>query len=147
MEMVPLSQLPAFVRSVLGQLAAHSEHATLLTLQGELGAGKTAFVQALGRELRIAQTMQSPTYVIMKSYDIPKSSSAVFEHLVHLDLYRLEAKKDLAALKLETVMNRPKTLVCVEWPERAEGVLPKADLALHFSSEGASAEERYIEEV
>ena len=111
-------------------------------MRGELGAGKTTFVQALARELGITTVVQSPTYVLMKRYDI---SYRNFKHLIHIDVYRLNGAKEFAALKPEEFLNDPTNLVCIEWPERVEGALPAPDLTIQFSSEGAAEGERFIE--
>lgn len=136
------SQLTAFVRSLLGRLPASPEHATVLALSGNLGAGKTTFVQALGKELGIQEPMQSPTYVLMKSYPIVHPD---FTTLIHIDAYRLESPAQFAVLTPKEFLNNPRNLVCIEWPERVEEVLPPPDLFIDFSSERAGEGERYIE--
>jgi len=151
MQRVPLLELPALARSVLSGLAPKSK-ATVVALRGDLGAGKTTFTQALARELGITGTVQSPTYVLMKKYEIKKVSP--FKTLVHIDAYRLEKPEEFSALRPEEFLNDPSCLVVVEWPERLGGVLPQPSLTLDFSSDppagraGAASEgERYIEVV
>ena len=146
METVQLSNLDAFAQKVLDmvRLLEHNKpHATLVALQGDLGSGKTTFVQALAKALGITETLQSPTYVLMKSYDIPNST--LFNKLVHIDAYRLENPKQFSALMPEQFLQDPKALVCIEWPERVEGELPKPDLTINFSSEGMQEGERSVE--
>lgn len=123
---------------------AVKDAAAVVALQGDLGAGKTTFTQALARELGITATVQSPTYILMRSYTI---SNNRFTKLVHIDAYRLENPKEFAALKPEQFLKDPKTLVVVEWPEKVEGALPPADVTINFSSDGAKEGERYIEVV
>lgn len=142
MQKVAREGLPDFVRGVLGKLSTKNTGATLVALSGELGAGKTTFVQALAKELGVTNTVQSPTYVLMKSYQISYKN---FTRLVHIDLYRLEKPEELAALQLENYLNDPQALICIEWPERAGGLLPKPDLTIKFSSDGVGEGERYIE--
>ena len=139
---VLLGDLQAAAKSVLTQLRPKKEGATLITLSGELGAGKTTFVQTLAREMGVTETVQSPTYVLMKKY---KTAHPEFETLIHIDAYRLNGKKEFAALKPESFLSDQKTLICVEWPERVEGALPQADRTLLFSSEAAGEGERYID--
>jgi len=143
MKKVPLSDLGGIAVSVLESLPQKKDSATIVALQGDLGAGKTTFVQALARELGITDTVQSPTYVLMKLYPI---SWGQFKQFVHIDAYRLDAKEEFGALQPETFLSDPASLVCIEWPERVEGALPVPDVVLRFSSEGAGAEERYIEQ-
>lgn len=124
-------------RTVLGSRAA------IVALRGDLGAGKTTFTQALAQELGITDTVQSPTYVLMKSYPIFFDR---FRKLIHIDAYRLDKPEEFAALEPETFLNDPENLVVIEWPERVEGVLPTPDLLLNFTHTD-SEEERYIEGV
>lgn len=144
MEVTALSTLPSYARAVLSQLPVEGEQAYVVALVGELGAGKTTFVQALARELGVASSVQSPTYVLMRSYPIEWGR---FKKLIHIDAYRLENPEQFAALKPEQFLNDPEALVCIEWPERLEGVLPKPDLTVRLSSDGAAPGERYIEVV
>lgn len=139
-----LSELPYLVRNVLAivDMEDPKQSATVLALRGDLGAGKTTFVQQLAKEIGFHGTLQSPTYVLMKSYPI---SFKRFTTLVHIDAYRLEKSEEFAALKPETFLQDPHALVCIEWPERLEGVLPAPDLTINFSSESATEKERYIE--
>lgn len=142
MEKVALSDIGKLARRVLATLPQNKNTATILALSGDLGAGKTTFVQVLGKELGITDTMQSPTYVLMKKYDISYRS---FKILVHIDVYRLENPEQFAALNPEQFLRDPHTLVCIEWPEHVEGMLPAPDLTLRFSSEGAGERERFVE--
>ena len=149
---VPISELHEFARNVRAvlKLMPHKNTATVVALVGGLGAGKTTFVQALARELEVGEIVQSPTYVLMKSYALPGNRTQFgtkrrFTKLVHIDAYRLDDPAQFAALKPEQFLNDPQTLVLIEWPERVEGALPEPDLVLKFSSEGAAESERFIE--
>lgn len=146
MEKILLEKLGDFVHQFLAgpyfAKASQGNRAMIVALLGDLGAGKTTFVQALGTALDIQETIQSPTYVLMKSYPI---SYKQFTKLVHIDAYRLASAQEFATLKPETFLQDPHVLVCVEWPERVEGLLPSPDLTMRFSSEGAGEGERFIE--
>ncbi|MBC7836255.1 tRNA (adenosine(37)-N6)-threonylcarbamoyltransferase complex ATPase subunit type 1 TsaE [Acetobacteraceae bacterium] len=156
MEKMKLEELPSFAQKVLLQLPETKSQAVIVALQGDLGAGKTTFVQALARELGVTQTVQSPTYVLMKKYDISYRS---FTSLIHIDAYRLNNPAEFAALKPENFLKDPQVLVCIEWPEKVLGALPEPDITLKLSltpdvSNGAGtpqedlpaqAGERYIE--
>jgi tRNA threonylcarbamoyladenosine biosynthesis protein TsaE len=143
MEKMPLKELPYFARNVLATLSLqeHKDSATIVALRGNLGAGKTTFAQALAKELGVRDLLQSPTYVLMKSYPVE------FDHftmLVHIDAYRLEKPEEFRTLKPETFLHDSQTFVLIEWPEKVEGILPKADMTIEFSSEGAEESERFI---
>jgi len=110
-----------------GGTARGADQATVIGLSGHLGAGKTAFVKAVARELGIAEEVTSPTFVLMKLYDIPESAGSAGDHsannswpwkrLVHIDAYRLERTEELQALNWEQLVSDPHNLIMVEWPE------------------------------
>lgn len=154
MTRVALYELPYFARNILSVLvlAQHKDTATVLALEGNLGAGKTTFVQALAQELGIKDVVQSPTYVLMKSYPLEISGAGAntnkkFTKLVHIDAYRLESPEEFDALRPQEFLNDPQTLVVVEWPERLEGRLPKPDMTLTFSADDMTQDERDISAV
>lgn len=96
----------------------------LLTLEGDLGAGKTTFTKALGKALGISQTINSPTFTILKQY--PK--------LNHIDAYRLENLNQ--ELGFEEIFEEDKLCV-VEWAQFIEDFLPKERLSIyiHFTED------------
>lgn len=143
MEKISLEMLPTFANTVLATLSASlpRPRATIVALCGELGAGKTTFTQALARVLGVAESLQSPTYVLMKTYATTHPAFAV---LVHIDAYRLEKPEEFTALKPEAFLSDPHTLVIVEWPEKAGNLLPEPDMVIQFFSEGAGEWERYL---
>lgn len=93
----------------------------IIALQGDLGAGKTAFTQELGKFLGIKETINSPTFAIIKKYSIEKG---VFDKLVHMDAYRIEDVSEIKPLKLRELFQRPKTILCIEWPELIKSEIP-----------------------
>lgn len=109
--------------------------ATVLALSGELGGGKTRFVQGLARGLGIAKRITSPTFVISKEYAI-RSKRTPFHLFIHLDFYRLSRKKDLQELDLQEIFARPEVLVAVEWAERIKSVIPSHAIWITFERLG-----------
>lgn len=97
------------------------KRATVLALEGDLGAGKTHLTKEIGNILGVEEEINSPTFVVMKMYETKDKD---FLHLVHIDAYRLE-EKDKDNLKLEEIFSRENTLVVVEWPEIIKNVLPE----------------------
>jgi tRNA threonylcarbamoyladenosine biosynthesis protein TsaE len=93
----------------LGQLARAGD---VILLEGELGAGKTAFTQGIGQGLSVAATINSPTFTILKEYEgrLP---------LYHFDLYRLDEPDELYDLGFEDYFTGDGVCV-VEWAERGE---------------------------
>lgn len=105
-----------------------SEGATLVTLSGELGAGKTAFAQALARTLGVEDTVTSPTFVLQKIYDLPEGGA--FKRLVHIDAYRLAGGRELSALGFDALLEDADNLIVLEWPERVADALPPAAVSI-----------------
>ncbi|HEX8993770.1 MAG TPA: tRNA (adenosine(37)-N6)-threonylcarbamoyltransferase complex ATPase subunit type 1 TsaE [Candidatus Paceibacterota bacterium] len=126
---IKLEELQNFAHDIASRVAPKEGSAFLITLTGELGAGKTTLVQALSRELSVGAAIKSPTFALMKRYSINYSG---FTSFVHIDAYRLSGAHEFATLKPDTFLNDPHSIVCIEWPERVEEALPKADIALRF---------------
>lgn len=120
-----LSALESEAQAFAAELRASADGATLITLSGELGAGKTAFTQALARALGVTDDVTSPTFVLEKVYAVPEASHG-FVRLVHIDAYRLNSAPELAPLGFAEVMREPSNLVVLEWPERVADGLPPA---------------------
>lgn len=95
--------------------------ATVVALQGDLGAGKTAFAQEVGKILGVAENMHSPTFVIEKIYEIDWNG---FKNLIHIDAYRLEKDSELLHLGWEEITKEPENLILIEWPENVAGIIP-----------------------
>ncbi len=125
-----LEALETEARSFATELTPHAERATLVTLSGDLGAGKTTFTQSVAKELGVSEHVTSPTFVLAKSYVLPNS---VFKKLVHIDAYRLTEGKDLVPLAFDEVMSDADTLVLLEWPEMVADTLPAPDIAISLS--------------
>ena len=112
-----------------------STQATLVTLSGNLGAGKTTFTQFVAKELGIESVVNSPTFVLEKIYEIPAQTSSheqkkTFTRLVHIDTYRLEGAGELDVLGFEEIMKHPETLVLLEWPEKVPGIIDQASVRI-----------------
>ena len=114
-----------------GTLMPQAESATLVTLSGELGAGKTAFVKAVARAFGILNTVNSPTFVLEKIYGIPGNA---FKHLVHIDAYRFKEGSEIQHLNFNELMRDEKNLIMLEWPERVEGVLPDPTVRISLTA-------------
>lgn len=104
------------------------DHATVLALKGDLGAGKTALTKALARALGVKKDVTSPTFVLEKIYPLP--SSAPFSQLIHIDAYRLDGAHQLSSLRWEEVIADEKNLVVLEWPERVNEAIPSTAITL-----------------
>jgi tRNA threonylcarbamoyladenosine biosynthesis protein TsaE len=122
--------LAVFASNFLHELQTHEAEATVVALHGDLGAGKTAFVQEIGQVLGIQEVITSPTFTIMRQYDV---DSERFDSLIHIDAYRLESEAELGPLKIVHLFAQPRTLICIEWAERLSSVLPIQTVHLSLS--------------
>jgi tRNA threonylcarbamoyladenosine biosynthesis protein TsaE len=109
--------------------------ALVVALRGDLGAGKTQFVQGLAKGLVIKETINSPTFVILKKYPFLKPIAG-FKTFYHIDCYRLNSAKDLAALGIKEIFKNPENIVAIEWPEIINDFLPKSNLGITFKVVG-----------
>jgi len=120
--------------ALAARLAPLLKTGDLVTLQGDLGAGKTAFARALINSLSpLSEEVPSPTFTLVQTYDLPHIS------LWHFDLYRL-AEKEVDILELGWDDARREGVCLVEWPERLGGLLAKDRLEIkidfHKENEG-----------
>ena len=111
----------ALIEEILVWQKDSGRNSLVIALQGDLGAGKTTFTQVLGRSLGVSEIITSPTFTIMKQYEL---HDGAFDLLVHVDAYRIESEDETKPLKLAEIFQRPNTIVCVEWPELIPSILP-----------------------
>ena len=131
-----MEETQAAARNFLKEISERkSGKAIVVGLFGDLGAGKTTFTQALARELGIAEFVTSPTFVIMKAYPISQSTIYNLQstNLVHIDAYRLDSGRELAALNFNDLLDSPQNLILIEWPERVADILPADMLKINFN--------------
>lgn len=102
----------------------------IVRLEGDLGAGKTAFVQGMAAELGTGGHVSSPTFCIVREHP-----GAV--RLVHMDLYRLQSGADLEAIGWDDYVASG-AIIAVEWPERAEDVIPRDAKRVSFETDRTS---------
>ena len=114
-------------RRLAMDIASALEPGDLITLSGDLGAGKTAFARALIRHLLADDTIEvpSPTFTLVQNYELPRFT------LVHGDLYRVASAAELSELGFEDLPDQ--AVVLVEWPDRAAGSLPVDRLDITFT--------------
>ncbi len=93
----------------------------VINLQGDLGAGKTTLVRALLRALGHQDKVKSPTYTLLEQYEVAGL------HLCHFDLYRFRDKHEWETAGLQDEFNG-RNICLIEWPEKAMGLAPPADL-------------------
>lgn len=118
-----------FAAEFAARLVPRRSGALVLALSGELGAGKTTFVQQLARFFGVKAEVTSPTFVIEKVYEL---TGQPWQRLVHIDAYRLQDAHELEVLHWKERVSDPETLICIEWPERVEALIPERALRIRF---------------
>ena len=141
-------------RDFLNKLKPLKSGATVVGLYGDLGVGKTTFTQSVGKILKIKRKVNSPTFVIMKKYELKNQSSCKnflanktkplsagenscsysdFKYLFHMDAYRLKNENELLHLGWNEIISNNEHLVFVEWPENIIKAMPKKHHQIHIS--------------
>lgn len=125
-------------------LAKKLKGSDILAIYGDLGAGKTTFIQGLARGLGYSGRVFSPTFVIIRPYKIiginqtstTRQGNSKIKTLYHIDLYRIEEETDLKTLGLEEFLNDKGAVCAVEWPEKIEKYLPENTIKIRFETLG-----------
>jgi len=126
-----VSHSPAQTRRFGEQLGRLLQGGEVFAVSGDLGAGKTCFIQGLARGLGVRDSyLPSPTFIFIQKY-------AGRLTLYHVDLYRIERASDAEGLGLLDCFDQ-KSIVAVEWAERAEAFLPPLRITLEIKNGGGS---------
>ncbi|MEA2112941.1 MAG: tRNA (adenosine(37)-N6)-threonylcarbamoyltransferase complex ATPase subunit type 1 TsaE [Patescibacteria group bacterium] len=126
-----LGEMEIFADFFLKKLSKIRSKAVVIGLSGDLGSGKTTFVQNIAKILKIEKYITSPTFVIQKQYEV-SSEKSYFKKLIHIDAYRLDQGKDLVDLGWEDLINNPNNIIFLEWPEKVKGILGSDTIYLNF---------------
>ena len=113
-----------------------NKKAIVIGLEGDLGSGKTTFVQGIAKGLGIKGKITSPTFVIMREYDF----------LYHIDCYRIQLE-DLLELDFKEIINQPGNIIVIEWAERVKKILPKDTIWIKFEYLGKDKRKIIYEEI
>ncbi len=113
----------------LSEVLKPQKRALVFGLKGNLGAGKTTFLQGFAEGLGVRDKITSPTFVIMNRFPIKKGK---FTNFYHLDCYRIESGKEMENLEFEKIISNPENIVCIEWPEKIKKVLPEDVFYIKF---------------
>ena len=114
----------------------------ILALYGDLGTGKTTFIQGLAAGLGYTSKVFSPTFIFVRPYKISNRRSGIGNHkkdikiLYHIDLYRLRKAEDLKNIGLEEFLNEKGAVSAIEWPEKIEKALPANTIKIKLETIG-----------
>lgn len=102
----------------------------VICLFGDLGFGKTTFVQGLAKGLGIEGRIISPTFLIMRSYKI--TGNNILYMLFHIDLYRVNNDQEIIDLGIMDIIANKQNIIVIEWAERMESLLPRKRTDIYF---------------
>jgi tRNA threonylcarbamoyladenosine biosynthesis protein TsaE len=118
-------------------LGESSQPPLLISLSGELGAGKTTLAQSICAGYGVTESVTSPTYALVHRYDAPQSP------VFHIDLYRLDKESDLTNIGWDEIIAE-RALVIVEWPERAGNRMPAGHLHIDLQYSAGDPSRRLL---
>lgn len=104
----------------------------IFALNGELGTGKTTFVQGALRNFG-CQPIISPTFLIIREYNL---KSYNFNKAYHIDCYRIKSKEEIEILGVTQILEDKKALIFIEWAEKIKEILPSDTVFIYFSHQG-----------
>lgn len=113
-------------------LAADLAGGEVFALSGDLGSGKTTFVQGFAEGLGISSRIISPTFILMRKYKVGDKD------FYHIDLYRLEGdiENEVARLGINDIWKRPENVVIIEWAEKVKEMIPESARWIKFENLG-----------
>jgi len=132
-------------RALGAALARETKPGSILALRGDLGAGKTTFVQGFLEALGAEKPYVSPTFVIMKEYDLPETlrvsmraglaepSENSIRRVYHVDAYRMDDPEEIEKLGFAEWCEDGEGIVIVEWPEKIAPLLPPTVKTISFT--------------
>ena len=109
------------------------KQALIIALEGDLGSGKTTFIQGLASGLKIKENILSPTFVIQKDFLLTLKN---YRNLYHIDAYRLKNPEELLELGFKELIRNPENLIVIEWADKIRKILPKEILKIEFINLG-----------
>ena len=117
-----LEQTQKIANDFVVTLLPNTNKAVVVGLYGDLGVGKTTLTQCIAKVFGAEETVNSPTFVIEKIYELTDKK---FTHLIHIDAYRIEKSDELLHLGWNEIISDKNNLIFIEWPERVADIMPK----------------------
>ena len=107
------------------------KYAFIIVLEGNLGSGKTTFIQGLASGLGVKEKVLSPTFLILKQFPIALKN---YKNFYHIDAYRLKNSAEILELGFKDLIKNPENIIIIEWADKIRRLLPKKTLWIKFSN-------------
>ena len=133
-----ITRSPEETKKIAAGLAGKLRPGSVLALHGELGSGKTCFVQGLAEALGVTEIVNSPTFAIINEY---RGRCRLY----HIDLYRINSEADAEALGMDDFLEGD-GITAIEWPAKAASILPKNTVHIHFQFIDAKRRRIWVKE-
>lgn len=122
-------EIDTLSEKVFSYIKKYDTSPAIVVFYGDLGTGKTTLIKILAKKLQISKTVVSPTYTILQSYETKDDK---YKTLVHIDAYRIDDDRTWDILKMDELLKQPKTLFCIEWPEKLPTILNYPHIEVHL---------------
>lgn len=122
-----------FIKSFKSQKESRPNQALVISLEGDLGSGKTEFLKGVAKELKLTDKVFSPTFILMRRFAVKYHR---FRFLWHLDCYRFKNLKEIKELDFQEIIKDPQNIVCIEWGNKIRKLLPKHYWQIKFYFKG-----------
>jgi tRNA threonylcarbamoyladenosine biosynthesis protein TsaE len=122
---IKLQDLENIAKEIVSKIFESEKESFVIYLEGDMGAGKTTLTQKIGKVLGVTDHMQSPTFTLMREYELFENK---YSKLLHIDAYRFEDKKEGHVLKLNE--NKIGNVVIIEWPKNMYA--PDAEMIMNI---------------
>ena len=120
------------IKPLAKKTAKNLKGGEIFALVGALGAGKTTFVKALGKELKLKHKVTSPTFTLMHNFETKIGPKKKTVFIFHLDLYRTKNFKEVKTLGITETWGRPETITIIEWADKIQKYLPAKTQIIKF---------------
>lgn len=128
-----ISHSPAETLAWAKKFASSLTGGEVISLEGNLGAGKTVISKGIAQGLGITEVVNSPTFVLMKVYSVKRGRT---ENLIHVDAYRLSGHEELLNVGLGDYLGQPDSIVLIEWGDKVKEILPPQVIKLQVEQRG-----------
>ncbi len=131
----------AALAAALEKKSINSKQALVIALKGDLGSGKSTFIQGLAQGLKVKENILSPTFVIQKDFSLALKN---YRSLYHIDAYRLKNPEELLELGFKDLIRNPENLIVIEWADKVKKLLPRNILWIKFENLGEDKRKIYV---